>query len=259
MKILVMIKQVPDVSLIEIDENGILQRNGVPAILDPFSLFALKMAVDIKKKIGGMITAITMGPLQAKEALVTCLEYGADNAFLLNDKDFAGSDTWATAKVLSTFVKNEMEFDLIFCGMQAIDGDTAQVPAELSVLLNSELASYVNNFKMDGNKLLVSQNYDRETRWIEIKSPAVISVSGGTPLNEGLPSIEDYINARKKSIQTRNRIDLGLGAFSAGINGSHTKVISSMSPILSKKRNIVDGTDPNAAAKYILSLAEELK
>ena len=259
MKILVMIKQVPDISLIEIDNNGILQRNGVPAILDPFSLFALKMAVNIKKQIGGVITAITMGPLQARDALVTCLEYGADDAFLLNDKDFAGSDTWATAKVLSTFVKNEMKFDLIFCGMQATDGDTAQVPAELSVLLNTELASYVDNFKVDGEKLLVSQNYDREIRWIEIRTPAVISVSGGVPLNEGLPSIEDYINARKKSIQTRNRIELGLGAFSAGIRGSHTRVISSMTPILSRKKNIVDGTDPNAAAKYIISLTEELQ
>ena len=260
MRILVMIKQVPDVSLVEIDENGILQREGVPAIMDPSSLFALKMAVRIKEKIGGTITAVTMGPSQAREALVTCLEHGADDAFLLTDKSFAGSDTWATAKVLSTFIKNEMRYDLIFCGMQAIDGDTAQVPAELSVMLAAELASYVNDFRIDDDKLLVSQNYERETRWIEARSPAVISVSGGVQLSEGLPSIHDYIEARKKPIQTRNRVDLGLGAFSVGINGSHTRVVRSKTATSHKTKNtVIDGSDPDKAARYLISLTEEIR
>ncbi|MFA6710632.1 MAG: electron transfer flavoprotein subunit beta/FixA family protein [Candidatus Methanomethylophilaceae archaeon] len=257
---LVMIKQVPDVSLVEIDENGILQREGVPAIVDPSSLIALKMAVKIRKMIGGKITAVTMGPSQAREALMTCLEHGADEAFILNDKSFAGSDTWATAKVLSTFVRNELEYDVIFCGMQAIDGDTAQVPAELSVMLGAELASYVNDFRIDGGRLVVSQNYDRETRWIDIRSPAVISVSGNVLLDQGLPSIHDYLEARKKTIQTRNRVDLGLGAFSVGINGSHTKVVKSRTAIPNKTENkIIDGSDPDTAAKYLISLAEGIR
>lgn len=257
---IVMIKQVPDVSLVEIDKNGIIQRDGVPAIVDPSSLIALKMAVRIRKMIGGTITAVTMGPSQAKEALMTCLEHGADEAFILNDKSFAGSDTWATAKVLSTFVRNEMEYDVIFCGMQAIDGDTAQVPAELSVMLDAELASYVNDFRIDGDRLIVSQNYDRETRWIEIRYPAVISVSGNVLPDEWLPSIHDYLEAREKTIQTRNRVDLGLGAFSVGINGSHTRVLRSRTATPNKTRNrIIDGSDPDTAAKYLISLVEEMR
>lgn len=253
-RIAVMVKQVPDTSLIEIDENGNLRRDGVPSMLDPFSFFALKMAVKLKNEIGGTVTAVTMGPMQAKDALMRCLEYGADDAVLLNDKDFAGSDTWATARVLSEFVKKESGFDYIFCGMQATDGDTGQVPAEISVLLDAELISYATELSINDG-VEIEQNYDGDIRKVKAHVPAVISVSRGALITEGLPSIDDYICARTKTITVRNRIFVGLGAYSAGSKGSFTTVIRSASPMpVKKKTKVFDGSDPTSAAKELLEV-----
>ena len=140
MKIAVMIKQVPDSKLIEIDENGNLRRDGVPAMVDPFGFFGLRFALRMREIIGGTITVITMGPNQATEALKRCLEYGADDAVLLSDRAFAGSDTFATSRTLAQSLIDG-DYDYVVCGMQATDGDTGQVPAEMSVMMGYQLVS----------------------------------------------------------------------------------------------------------------------
>ena len=129
MNILVCMKQVPDTSEIKIDpDTNTLIRAGVPSIVNPFDAYALEVAARLKEKnSGSTVTIVSMGPPQAETALRECLAVGADKAYLVSDRAFGGSDTLATSYTLSTVVKKLGGFDIIFCGKQAIDGDTGQV------------------------------------------------------------------------------------------------------------------------------------
>src|SRR3989339_1420885 len=128
MHIAVCVKQVPDTTEVKVNpETGTLIRAGVPSIINPYDHFALEKAIEIKKKTGGNVTVISMGPPQAKSVIQMCLALGADKGILLSDMAFAGSDTWATSYTLSKAIKKMGKTDLILCGLQAIDGDTAQV------------------------------------------------------------------------------------------------------------------------------------
>ncbi len=140
---LVSIKQVPDTTNIRIDpETGSLIRKGVPAILNPYDAHAVAAAAEWKRKLGGKITIITMGPQAAEAALQECIEMGADRGILISDRKFAGSDTLATSYVLAEAIRKihqEDPLDMIFFGKQAIDGDTAQVGPGAAVRLNLPL------------------------------------------------------------------------------------------------------------------------
>jgi len=136
MDIIVCIKQVPDTTEVKINpETNTLIREGVPSIVNPFDENAVEAALQLKEKHGGKVTVITMGPSQAAEALRTTIAMGADEAILVSDRAFAGSDTWATSYTLSQTIKKLGKFDLIICGKQAIDGDTAQVGPGFAVWL----------------------------------------------------------------------------------------------------------------------------
>ena len=251
MKIAVMIKQVPDSKLIEIDENGNLRRDGVPAMVDPFGFFGLRFAVRMKELLGGTITVITMGPNQAIEALKRCLEYGADDAILLSDRAFAGADTFASSRTLAQSIFND-GFDYVVCGMQATDGDTGQVPAELSVMLGFQLVSYASDLEIQDGRLLIKQNYGDSVRKVAAVKGTVISVSReitGRPF----PSIREHIDAENKPIVTKDRVALNLGAYSTGMKGSFTKVVRTATPIPVKKQStMIDSSDPKIGATELL-------
>jgi len=136
MKLIVCVKQVPDTTQVQIDpETNTLIREGVPSILNPFDQFVLEEAIKVKEE-NDEIIVISMGPPQAKKALLKCLALGADKAILLTDRIFAGADTFATSYTLAQAIKKLGEFSIIFCGLQAIDGDTAQVGPEIAGILN---------------------------------------------------------------------------------------------------------------------------
>ena len=252
MKIAVLIKQVPDSKLIEIDENGNLRRDGVPAMVDPFGFFGLEFAVKMKKELGGTITVITMGPNQAVEALRRCLEYGADDAVLLSDRGFAGSDTFATSNTLAHSL-SDGNYDYIVCGMQATDGDTGQVPAELSAMLGFGLISYATDFIIEDGKMVVKQNYGDLVRKVIAPAGTVISVSREISERKQFPSIRDRLDAKNKPIVTKDRISLNLGVFSTGMKGSFTKVVGTATPMPVKKSSeMIDGSDPEIGAKELL-------
>jgi len=251
-KIAVMIKQVPDSKLIEIDENGNLRRDGVPAMVDPFGFFGLRFAVKMKELLGGTITVITMGPNQAVEALKRCLEYGADDAVLLSDRAFAGADTFASSRTLAQSILDG-DYDYIVCGMQATDGDTGQVPAELSVMLGFQLVSYASDLEIDDGKLFIKQNYGDTVRKVAVDKGTVISVSREIPGERPFPSIREHINAKNKPIVTKDRVALNLGAYSTGMKGSFTKVVKTATPIPVKKQStIIDSSDPEVGASELL-------
>jgi len=144
--LLVSVKQVPDTTNIRIDpETGSMIRKGVPAILNPYDAHAVASAAEWKKKLGGKLTVVTMGPPAAEEALQECIEMGADRAVLISDRAFAGSDTLATSYVLAEAIRmidQEDHVDMVFFGKQAIDGDTAQVGPGVAIRLGLPLVTY---------------------------------------------------------------------------------------------------------------------
>lgn len=250
MKFVVFVKQVPDTALIDVDENGNLVRAGVPSVLDPYSEHALENALNLKSR-GDSVIAVTMGPPQAESALRRCLEIGADEAYLLTDRVFAGADVRATARTLSAFAEKYVpDADLFLFGKQAADGDTAQVPAEVADMLGREQFCYSVSITENNGSFTAVQDYGDELRTCNVPPGSVISVSEGD-INRRLPSIGDYIGVSEKEIKILGRIDLGLGTFSVGSNGSRTKIVESRNIRSVRSGKVTDGSDPAKAAEYL--------
>ena len=145
MKILVCIKQVPDTADIKWTENNTIQREGVESVINPFDIYAIETALEIKKSCENVeITALSMGPLQAEEILRKAIAVGCDNGVLVSDKKFAGADTYSTGKTIAAAIKTFcQDFDLIICGQFATDGDTAQTGPTIANNLNIPQVTYV--------------------------------------------------------------------------------------------------------------------
>ena len=258
LRIAVLVKQVPDPALVTVSEDGVLQREGVPAMMDPFGKMALMQALRLKRDRSAHVTAVSMGPLHAEEVLRKSLEYGADDAVLISDRGLAASDTWATAKALSAFILKE-GFDLVFCGVQATDGDTAQVPAELSVMCDAGIYSYVYEvgFEEDSGRMEVLQSYEHGSIRSEVEMPAVLSFLREPPDMRPLPDIRGFMSAEKAEIRTLDLRDLGLSVMDVGSRGSKTRVISVRTGERPVKETVfVDGSDTASAADMIIREAE---
>lgn len=146
MNIIVCIKQVPNTNEVKINqETGTLIREGVESIINPDDKNAIEEALSLKAQTGGTVTIVSMGPPQAKGALKEALAMGADEAYLLSDRAFGGSDTWATATIIAAALEKIGNYDIVFCGRQAIDGDTAQVGPEIAEFLNIPQITYAKN------------------------------------------------------------------------------------------------------------------
>lgn len=252
MRIVVLVKQVPDPNLVTISENGHLQRENVPSMTDPFGMMALQHALVLKRELGAHVTAVSMGPPQAEEMLRRCLEYGADEAILLSDKAFAGADTLATARTLGCYLRSR-KFDYVFCGMQATDGDTAQLPPELSAVLNINIYSYVSNVE-PGCPIRMTQIYEDMSLVVEICSPAVVSFLRPPKESIVLPSMKDFVDARKKDVTVLSAWMVGVPPGSMGTKGSKTHVVR-IDTVSRPKREpeFIDGSDSKSAALTLIS------
>jgi electron transfer flavoprotein beta subunit len=180
--LLVSVKQVPDTTNIRIDpETGSMIRKGVPAILNPYDAHAVASAAEWKKKLGGKLTVITMGPPAAEEALQECIEMGADKAVLISDRKFAGSDTLATSYVLAEAIRKidqEDPVDLVFFGKQAIDGDTAQVGPGAAIRLGLPLVTYaveIREINMDEKYAVIVRKTESGKEVIKTSLPAALT------------------------------------------------------------------------------------
>ena len=178
MNIIVCIKQVPDAKDVRLDpETNTLAREGVESIMNPYDQHALEEAVRLREAHGGEVVAVTMGPPQAEDMLRLALSCGADKAVLVSDRAFAGSDTWATSYTLEQAIKHIGDFDLILCGKQAIDGDTAQVGPGLAMRLDIPYTTCVQNIRESGSmSLVVERMMDDGYDVVEITLPALLSV-----------------------------------------------------------------------------------
>ncbi len=262
MKIVITIKQVPEANKVAINpKTGTLIREGVESILNPFCEYALDMAIHLREKYFDLkmeIIAISMGPPQAKYALIRCLELGADRAYLLSDRKFAGSDVWATALTLKEGILKKIgDYDLILAGKQAIDGDTAQVPAELAENLGIPHIYYGFDISIEKKKINVNKETEMGYQVIESRLPALVTISKGPSTIRRLPSMKDMIEARKKPLEILSADSLNLDDGEIGLNGSFTQVVKVFNPPAKKTGEIIDGTDSQNAANKLFTFLKE--
>lgn len=231
MKIALCVKQVPDTQDIKWTENNTMQREGVESILNPYDVYATELALKLKKEYGANITAISMGPNQAKDMLKGLVALGVDDAVLVSDKKFAGADTFATGKTLSAAINKIMpDFDLIICGQFAIDGDTAQTGPCIAGLLDIPQATYTREVEgiANGTATVIRELDDGDEK-VEIKIPALLAVVK-TYDKPSRAKIDGIIKAQNTEIKTITLEDLGLSSDEVGIKGSPTYVSKAFKP-----------------------------
>jgi len=236
MNMLVCIKQVPDTTEIRIDPvKNTLIRDGVPSIVNPFDAYALEAAARIKDADpSAKIVLLSMGPEQAKVALKECLAVGGDKAYLVTDRCFGGSDTLATSYILSSAIKNleetEGKFDIIFCGKQAIDGDTAQVGPEIAEHLGLPQVTYAVEAFADGDRVKVKKEAEDGFEIIGVKTPCVITVTKPN-FDPRYPSIKSKMAANRAEIGVIVCDDMpNIDRERIGLKGSPTKVKKTFTP-----------------------------
>ena len=254
MNIIVTVKQVPDTHEVKIDpKTGALIREGVPSIINPEDKNAIEEALRIKESHDDVeVTVLSMGPPQAESALREALSMGADRAVLVSDRAFAGADTLATSYVLSKAIKKLKEYDLILCGRQAIDGDTGQVGPQLAEALDLPQATYAEEINIQGNLVTVKSNFDSVTRVIEMKTPALITVT--KRINRPrFKTMNGVLRAfRDKEVVTWTKEDLKLNPMRIGINGSPTWVRKTFIPSHNRDGLVIE-KKPGEMAEDILN------
>lgn len=254
MNIVVCIKQVPDVDDIKWTKENNLDRANMLSKINPNDEWALDWAMGIKEKFSDVqVSAISMGPLQAKDVLYTALSKGADRAILLSDKAFSGSDTLITAKILARAIEKYVgDYNLILTGQFACDGDTAQVPVSLAQMLNViDVVSVNEIINADKKKAIVSQKFGNEFNIVEVSHPSLLAIA--SPAKKAIiPKIENYIRAQNLGVEIYNLQDLGFDKSEVGIIGSPTLVWRAYRPQINKKGEEIKENYTNKLMEFLL-------
>ena len=261
MNILVCVKQVPGSNNVEVDPiTGVLKRNGVQSKINPYDLYAIETALEIAEKFGGNVESITMGPPQAKAVIQETICMGVSKGAVLSDRKFAGADVLATAHTLSQGIKKCGEYDLIICGKQTTDGDTAQVGAEISEYLG--IPNVSNVLSIDGvgdGEIFVSTALDDKNVKLSIKLPCLISVDSdiNTPR---LPSYKIKKELCDDAVKFYSFDDFDdKDASHYGLTGSATQVERIFPPQKNDQKRTISGNASNQAEElYQLLRAKKL-
>ena len=263
MNICVCIKQVPRTSDVKIDpETNTLIREGVESQINPFDLYAIEEAVRVKERLkeegkDAKVIAVSMGPPQAEAALREAISLGADEGVLISDRAFQGSDTWATSYALAMALK-KLEPEIVFCGMQAIDGDTGQVGPGIAVHLDYGQAAYVAKIEsLDGKKIGVKRLVERGYEVCSVTLPAVLTVV--KEINEPrTPSLRGKIAAKNAQIPVWKAEDIGAEEDKIGLKGSPTQVIKIFSPPRRGGGEVWEG-EPDELADKLAGVLREME
>lgn len=258
MDILVCVKQVPDTTEIKINyETNTLIREGVPSIVNPFDAYALEVAVRLKEKHGGTVTVLSMGPDQAKAALKECLSVGADKAYLLSDRAFGGSDTLATSYILASAIHSLGKFDLIMCGKQAIDGDTAQVGPEIAEHLDIPQVTYALDADVtEDGKVIIKKETETGYEMVETQIPALLTVVK-TEFEPRMASVKAKIAANRKPIDVITSQDITIDLSRAGLKGSPTKVKKTYTPPMKGDSVVIKEETAKESVDKLISILDE--
>ena len=253
MNIVVLVKQVPEIALIKVNEsaNEVVLPQG-PGTVNPLDEYAVEEALRTKEKLGGKVTVMSVGSSRTESALRDCLALGVDEAILLSDDAFNGSDPQATAVILAAGLRKLGDYHLVLGGRQAVDSDAAQVPAAVAALLDYPQAMFV--------KKIDAVNESAATVWratedgydvVELRLPAVVSVV--KEINEPrLPSLKGKMAAKKKTITVWGAADLGVDPSAVGAN-SRTKTIAVAPPPPRPKGEMISGETPDEIADRLFA------
>lgn len=256
MNIVVCIKQVPNTTDVKIDPvTNTLIRDGVESVINPFDAYAIEEAVRLKERFGGKVTVISMGPPQAENALKEAISLGCDEGILVSDRKFAGSDTWATSYTLSCAIRKIESFDIVLCGKQASDGDTAQVGPGISTHLDIPQVTYVKKIEeIKDNKARVERMTEEGYDIVETPLPVLLTVVKeiNTPR---LPSLKGMMKSKSAVITKWNADDIGADPKSLGLDGSPTRVVKIFTPPPRKGGEMIKGD----ATEVSLELVQLLK
>lgn len=257
MRFIVLIKQVPDTHDVKIDpKTGNLVREGVPTILNPEDRHALEAAVGLRGE-GDEVVALTMGPPQAVDVLTEVLGMGADRGVLLTDRFFGGADTWATSYTLGRAIEHLGPFDLVLCGRQAIDGDTAQIGPQVAEHLGVPQVTYVTELRLENGRLVARRDLVDRVEEVESPLPALVTVLAAlnTPR---YPVAADLLAACEDDapIEVLNAADIGVMADMSGLRGSYTRVTKTFAPKVGRETQTIEGP-PADMARQLLSILRE--
>ena len=257
MKILVMIKQVPDTATqVKIAADGkTIDATGITWIVSPYDEFAVEEALRIKEKRGqGEVVAVSLGPDRVKEALRSCLAMGCDRAIHLNDAAWSAADTLTTAKALAAVIKQEAP-QLVLCGRQAIDDDAGAVGAQLAEVLGWPCASWIMEESVDeaGKAVRVGRQVEGGLELFDVPLPAVVSAQKG--LNEPrYPTLKGIMGAKKKEIKDVKAADLGLTAEAPALSVVKLEMLPPRPP-----GRIIPGEAAEAAKELVRALRQDAK
>ncbi|ERT61974.1 MULTISPECIES: electron transfer flavoprotein subunit beta/FixA family protein [Megasphaera] len=258
MNIVVLVKQVPAVSDIEIDpKTNNLVRIGAPSMLNPVDFNAVEAALQVKEAVGGTVTLITMGTALAGEAMRDGIAIGADKGILVSDERMGGSDTLATGKILAKAIAAIGDVDLVFTGKQSADGDTGQIPPAVAQHLGMSLVSYADSVVVDGTTVKATRHNHGGIETVEAQLPAVCSVTEliNTPRS---PKIKGKMNAKKAIFDVWRLEDIQLDPAEAGKSGSATTVTTTFAPEKHAVGMMIEGSDTKDAVKKLVdTLASE--
>ena len=258
MRIIVPIKQVPNTNDVKIDpKTGTLIREGVDSIVNPEDLNAIEAALELKDRLGGEVIALSMGPPQAEEALKEVVAMGADEAYLLTDRALAGADTLATAYSLARAVTKLGSFDLIICGRQAIDGDTAQVGPQMAEFLKVPQVTYACKIEVEGDSVLTERHLEDGFETVKAKMPALVTVmrEANRPRYPSMAGIRRA--CREKPVHRWLAADFDAEPWRIGFDGSPTWVKTTFTPPPKAPGKALQGTPRDVAKDLVKTFTEK--
>lgn len=259
MEILVCVKQVPDTTEVKIDpKTNTLIRQGVPSIVNPFDKHAVEAAIQLKEKHGGKVTVLSMGPPQAKAALKECLAMGADEAVLMSDRAFGGADTLATSYTLAAGIRRLGKYDVIFCGKQAIDGDTGQVGPEIAEYLDIPQITYVTKVEINADTVRAEREHEEGYEIIETQIPVLLTVVKS--INEPrLPTVKGTMKANRQDIPVLTVDDVEFDPGRLGIKGSPTQVRRIFTPHQRMQGAVIQADSARESVAILIQKLSEAK
>ena len=255
MRIIVCAKQVPDTTEVRIDPvSGTLIREGVPSILNPDDANALEEALKLKDNNPDItVSVVTMGPPQAEIMLRECLAMGADEVYMISDRAFGGSDTWATSNALAAAIRKIGDYKFIFAGRQAIDGDTAQVGPQIAEKLDIPQVTYVQDFSLDGDTVTVQRQLEDGYEVIKVKTPVMLTAV--KELNDPrYMSVDMIFDAFKKDVTIWTIYDLDIDSTVVGLKASPTRVARSFTPSPKGKGVMLEGSTQDKIERLVVEL-----
>lgn len=258
MRIVVLVKQVPDSDEIKMDpEKGTMIREGAGNIVNPLDLNALEAGLILRKEYGGEVSVLSMGPPQADIALREALALGADRAYLVSDRYFAGADSWATSLVLAKAIEKLGPFDLIIAGEKATDGETGQVGPEVAAMLDLPFATYVSSIVVSGGNIKVRRTVEEGYQTQQLEFPCLVTVLND--INDpGMPTLSLKKKARRAEIQKFSSEELGIAKEKVGLAGSPTKVVKIYHPKISRQTEFYSGREIDKGLDQVVEILRDL-